>query len=575
MISTHGLFLGTDTKTGERLYLPASARQNSIEVVGQPGQGKSKFLEHLLRQDIKNGEGLCLIDPHGSVFAPLVKWCAAHRYFDLRRIVVLDVARDGWSFGFNPLGNHDGTPDSLLEVVDAMANATSQAWGGEDLDNKPTISYVLPAIYQLLGERGLTLSETPFVIEQGPVLDDLIGEIQDENLKRKWLDLANKHPRDWNAEVVGPRNRISRFIEDSRVRCILGQTEPVIDLQALMDEKAIVLVNLAGIQPQRRRLLGSLLVSAIYSAALRRKADRGPAFHVYIDEAHLFINQDVERLLTEGRKFGVWLVLAHQDLAQLRREAGEAVFSAVMLTGTKVVFGGLPFEDAEYLARELWSGFTDYERPKEAFIRPTVVGQKIITLSGWQSSSSSSTGRSTGSSTGTGHSQTYGQTGTFGAPDLSSSTTGQQQVSTNLETSGHASSDGSSEHETAVPIFEDLPTVAYSLEEMRDFQAGILKRQRTQHAVVQVMHGCPYHLKVPFVDEPRITEKYVQKRLEQAVRETPFALPRAVAQRHLEDRRIALQSAASTRLQQEEPETFSERSTEDLFAEDDEKDPTE
>lgn len=554
MIPTSSLYLGHDADTDERLYLPASARQNSVHVIGQPGQGKSKFLEHLIRQDIENGEGMCLIDPHGSVFGPIAKWCAANGYFDLRRVLVLDVARDGWSFGFNPLAYHDGTADGVLSVVDSMVNATSQAWGGENLDDKPTISHVLPAIYQLLGERGLTIAETSTLIRRGPVLETVVAKVADENLKEKWVEFLNAPPVKWHEEVVGPRNRLSRFTDDSRIRCILGQTEPLLDFRSLMDEQTVLLVNLAGLQPQRKRLLGSLLVSSIYTAALQRQADRGPAYHVYIDEAHLYVNQDIEHLIEEGRKFGVWLVLAHQNLAQLRREGGDAVFSAVMLLGTKVVFGGLPHEDTEYLACELWSGFTDYEVPKETFTRPAVVGQKLVTLSGWQSGSATSSGRSAGTSQGTGDALAYDHATTFGRPEHVTSSTSHQYVSTNLETSGFASSQSYSEHEAMVPIYEDLPIALYSLAELRDRQAGILKRQATQQAVVQVLDGCPYHLKVPFVEDPLITDTYVGERLERAIEETPFAIPRAKAERSVRERREKLEREAERAIRDMEPD---------------------
>lgn len=128
-----------------------------MQVVGASKKGKSKGLEYFSRQDIVNGQGLCLIDPHGTLYHDIVKWCATHRLLEHRKIRLFDPSAEGWCVGFNPL-QLDGETEITVRV-DAMVKACAQVWGGEDTARTPLLKRCLRAIFYILATRELTLLE--------------------------------------------------------------------------------------------------------------------------------------------------------------------------------------------------------------------------------------------------------------------------------------------------------------------------------------------------------------------------------------------------------------------------------
>jgi type IV secretory pathway VirB4 component len=154
------LYLG-DAADGDRLHLDERVLAEHMQVIGTTGWGKTKFLEHITRQLVIARGGLCVIDPHGSLYNGLVRWCVADGLFEKRKILLVEPTADGWSFGFNPCDFRELRDDgyALDYVVQSFVGACEQVWGGEDTLDKPLIRRVLPAIIHVLMEKGLTLLE--------------------------------------------------------------------------------------------------------------------------------------------------------------------------------------------------------------------------------------------------------------------------------------------------------------------------------------------------------------------------------------------------------------------------------
>ena len=130
------LFLGT-TQNGRKIYLTDEIRALHMQVIGASGGGKSKFIELMIRQDIINNEGLCLLDPHGSLYDKVVSWCAAKRPHEWpfpRKIVLIDLTQQEWILGFNPL-RLTGTYINVL--VDSMVKAVAKVWGDANIGRNP------------------------------------------------------------------------------------------------------------------------------------------------------------------------------------------------------------------------------------------------------------------------------------------------------------------------------------------------------------------------------------------------------------------------------------------------------
>ena len=249
------IVLGRDEQD-RPLMLPERARLEHMHVIGATGSGKSNLLEHMIRQDILLGRGVCVVDPHGnhpdSLYRSLLLWLAKQGLDKKRVIHLIDPNAQSHSVGFNPLDRGDAET-TFSVVAEAMFEAFERMWG-EDGNSKPTIQRVLTAIFTALGEQGLTLAEARLLFDpkdshgiRALVLQKLEDSYAYDEIG--WLHRIGSEKggqRDFRAEVVGPINRIAKLVRTQAVRAIVGQTDNVIDLRKIMDEGHILLCNLSG-----------------------------------------------------------------------------------------------------------------------------------------------------------------------------------------------------------------------------------------------------------------------------------------------------------------------------------------
>lgn len=403
-----GVLLGRNVRTSNLFTLAHEDRTTHAHVVGASRKGKSNFLEVMIRQDILEHDGvrrgITVIDPHGSMFTSLVAWIAEHRIWRYRKIRILDPTDASAAFSLNPfvaLASFDRTTLSEL-----LTNATLAAFGQHAVTDTPMIAEVLQELYSALGALELPFADATDFIYRGREkirehhirrLDELDPEGADF-----WRDLE-RLPTSRRDEYLAPvRRRLRPFLRSPYTRRIFSQTERALDLAAAMDAGDVILVNLKpgpNLSSDAARLLGALLVNEAYTACFRRQ-NRLQHF-LYLDECARFLSTDVARILDESRKFGLSMILAHQHLSHLR-EAGEHIFRSVMTnTLVKVVFGGLDPEDAEYMAKIVFRGTLNLQRPKERLYRPTAVGNELVRLKNESFGTSTSQTRGTNWSRGT------------------------------------------------------------------------------------------------------------------------------------------------------------------------------
>jgi hypothetical protein len=542
---------------GKKVWLDPKRRSTHLHVIGGSDMGKSRFLEHMIREDILAGHGLCLIDPHGSLYHSLVDWCADVRADKFANIHLIDPSQTDWCTGFNPLAKY--VEEKPLHRVDSMLEALAQVWGGEDSMGTPSIRSVLRAVLTILIDNDQTLAEAfPLtrLHDENALRDYFTAHIDNPIVKEMWDGYqfqAARAPREFSIEFGGPRRRLFELLHDEQLRQMFGQVEHALDFRKIMDGNEVVLVNLSeeAIDEKRGQALGALLVRELFLVAKRRDvkfAERNP-FYLYIDECAQYLTRDISKLLAQTRKFGLHAILSHQWLEQLRSASPE-IYAAVMAIQNKVVFGGLADADAELIANELFRTEYDIEMPVHSLIKPTVTGVVQTWLHHWSETNSEgevdTDGESTSSSESIGVSQLYdedgypmgGFTGTSGTDASGSSS------SSHATSSSHSRTDG--ESEAYIPQFENLPSAIHSLETVKHLAIVRLRSLPPRHAIVKGTMLPSFEI-TTYPTHPKIVANMSRNEFRnRLLSSSPYSLPTEQARQHMLERNQALHIEAGT-----------------------------
>lgn len=330
-------------------------RTKHTYIIGKSGMGKSTLLENLAIQDINNGEGLCVIDPHGSMAEKLLDHIPESRIKD----VVYFAPFDGdYPIGLNML--EKVSPDKRFLVANGLMSAFKKIF--TDGDGKGTFSarmeYVLNnIILALLENDGQTLLGVNRMLFDKEYRKFIVSNVTDPTVKDFWTnEYANYTEK--TAQDLAPsiQNKIGQFVSNPLIRNIIGQQKTSFDIRKLMDEKKIFIVNLSKgkVGEGNANLLGSLLITKIYLAAMSRAdidpytAEKLPPFYFYVDEFQNFANESFASILSEARKYKLALTVAHQYIEQMTDDVRSAVFGNV---GTMITFR-VGATDAEIFEKE-------------------------------------------------------------------------------------------------------------------------------------------------------------------------------------------------------------------------------
>jgi len=323
-------------------------RRRHLYIVGKSGVGKSKLLELFVRQDIGYGHGLCFIDPHGDVIDAILDFIPEDRIDD---VVLIDPSDAKFPISFNPLANIDMNfkhqlTQGLIEVLEKQFGAN---W--------------TPRLEHVFRFTCLALLDYPHGTMRGMIsmLTDrnyrqlVVEYIQDDMVKRFWAIEFADWSEKYDTEAIIPLvNKLAQFLSDPALRGIFGQEENKVDLEKLMNEGKIILINLSKgkLGEENASFFGSMFITKIKQAGMARASlpeeDRKD-YYLYVDEFHNLMTETFENILSEARKYGICLTVAHQYMGQLLEKVQQAVLGN---TGTIIVFrvGG---EDAVRLEPEM------------------------------------------------------------------------------------------------------------------------------------------------------------------------------------------------------------------------------
>lgn len=321
-------------------------RLSHVYVVGQTGVGKSTLLEQMALQDAKAGRGFALIDPHGDmaerVFARLPS--VAHN-----RTTYFNSTDPAQPYGYNPLRRvrPDRVALAASGLMETFHKLWPEAWGVR-------MEHILRnSLYALLERDGATLPDILRLYSEKAFRRGVVGGIQNPVVRAFWKSEFANYPPRYAAEALAPiQNKLGAFLADPMLYRTLVNPSVDIRFRKLMDESGILLVNLAKgvIGSDSAHALGSLLMStlglAAFSRAEAQPGDRRP-FHVYVDEFQNFTTLSFANMLSELRKMGVGLTLAHQHLHQLEPD----ILHAVLGNAATLLSFRLGVEDAMILGR--------------------------------------------------------------------------------------------------------------------------------------------------------------------------------------------------------------------------------
>ncbi|MBP7819282.1 type IV secretion system DNA-binding domain-containing protein [Candidatus Gracilibacteria bacterium] len=363
-IPTEGILLGHNLYRGVKteIRMKNEDRFRHFYVIGQTGTGKSSIFQSMIRQDLKSGAGLCVIDPHGSLVDDILPFIPKERADDVIYFSPADLERP---MGLN-LFEAEGEAERDLVALDAM-NIMIKMFDEEIFG---------PRIQDYFRNGCLTLMEYP----DGGALTDIVRLFTDDAFQQTRVEhVKNPIVRSfWDNQMAqtGAREKqemipyfaakFGAFVTNAMMRNIIGQTKSSFDFSDVMQEGKILLMNLSKgeVGDINSKLLGLIIVSKLQMAALRRQRipkELRRDFYLYIDEFQNYITDSIESILSEARKYRLSLNLAHQYIGQLSEGNDEKIKNAVFgNVGTMMAYK-IGAQDAEYLAKEMAPVFSDQD----------------------------------------------------------------------------------------------------------------------------------------------------------------------------------------------------------------------
>ena len=341
-------FAQTDFRGKKKVFgIKSEDRSKHLYVIGKTGMGKSTMLENMAIQDIKNGEGMAFLDPHGKSAQLLLDYVPAERIKDVVFFAPYDLEHP---IAFNIM--EDVGKDERHLVSNGLMATFKKIW--EDAWSA-RMEYILTnTILALLEYPGSTLLSVNRMLSDKKFRKKVVDNITDPSVKSFWVDEFANYTERFAAEATPAiQNKVGQFTSNPLIRNIIGQPKSSFDLRKLMDEKKILIVDLSKgrVGEQNVDLLGGMLVTKIYLAAMSRadKTDAElrnlPPFYLYVDEFQSFVNESFADILSEARKYKLSLTIAHQYIEQMPENVRHAVLGNV---GTTIAFRVGPF-DAEIL----------------------------------------------------------------------------------------------------------------------------------------------------------------------------------------------------------------------------------
>lgn len=333
-----------------------SDRRKHLYIIGKTGTGKSTLIANMAINDMKNREGMAIIDPHGDLSEVLLNYVPSYRIND---VAYLDPSDSQFPFHLNPLEVPNETYRELVAsgIVSIFHKLYHYSWG-------PRLEYILRnTILTLLHVPDATLLQVPELLTNAKYRKGVVSRLSDPVLANFWKNEFERMSEKMMAEAVSPiLNKVGQFLASQTIRNILGNPRSTVNLEEMMNEGKIIIMNLSQgkLGEDNSALLGAMIITKLQLAAMNRvyiEEESRRDFYLYVDEFQNFATSSFIKILSEARKYRLNLTLANQYIGQIDEDVQKAIFGN---TGSIISFG-VGAADARILAKEFGSKYEEEE----------------------------------------------------------------------------------------------------------------------------------------------------------------------------------------------------------------------
>ncbi len=341
-------FAKTNFRNKERIFgIKEDDRRRHMYAIGKTGMGKTNLIQNMAIQDIRNGKGVGIVDPHGEFAEECLKAVPADRTND---VIYFNPSDTEFPIAMNVMEKVGSEYRHLVAsgLVGVFKKIWADSWG-------PRLEYLLRnAILALLEYPTSTLLGVTRILVDKDYREKVMEKVTDPVVKSFWNDEFTKYHDRLMADAIAPiQNKVGQFLSSSLIRNIVGQVKSSFSIQEVMNKEKILIMNLSKgrIGEDNSALLGAMMITKIQLSAMARvdmpESERRD-FYLYVDEFQNFATESFAGILSEARKYHLNLILAHQYIAQLDEKVRDAVFGNM---GTLITFrvGAM---DAEILEKE-------------------------------------------------------------------------------------------------------------------------------------------------------------------------------------------------------------------------------
>ncbi|PKL72511.1 hypothetical protein CVV26_01320 [Candidatus Kuenenbacteria bacterium HGW-Kuenenbacteria-1] len=364
-IPREGLTLGKNIYRNQEtlIKIKKEDRRRHVYIIGKSGVGKSVLISNMAKQDILNGEGVCVIDPHGDLVEDILTCIPKERIDDVIYFNPSDTERP---IGLNMLEakSEDQKDFAVQEMIAIFYKLFPPEMIGPMFEHNMR-NAMLTLMNDL--ENPGTIAEIPRIFTDPDFQKQWVNKLKDPIVRAFWEKEMAKTSDFHKSEMLGYLiSKVGRFVENEMMRDIIGQPHSGFDFREVMDKKKILLVNLAKGKTGEvnSNLLGLIIVSKLQMAAMGRAdlpENQRHDFYLYIDEFQNFITDSIATILSEARKYRLDLIIAHQYVGQLVQNNDTKIRDAVFgNVGTTISFK-IGVEDTEILAKEFAPVFNEYD----------------------------------------------------------------------------------------------------------------------------------------------------------------------------------------------------------------------